>query len=311
MINDLKTKKFISESILVHNDIYDYSLAQYINYKTPITIICKKHKEFKVLPKNHTKGKGFCPDCYAQQQFTATYEARIGELKLSNAGYLGKIIEYFNAYNCTIQFEDGNIVKGIAHGHFKRSCFKNHFHPSVFGVGYFGVGKYSKNDNPIIYQHWQNMLGRCYNEKDRRRTPTYIDIEVCSEWKCFQNFAEWFEEKYESHMQGWQLDKDILVKGNKVYSSETSCLIPRKINALFIKSNKARGKYPIGVSFCKSQNKFKSGINNYYHNTPEEAFNSYKIAKEIKIKQMADEWKLLIEERVYQALYNYQVEITD
>ena len=118
------------------------------------------------------------------------------------------------------------------------------------------------------------------------------------------------------------LDKDILVKGNKTYSPNTCVFVPQNINTLFIKSNKIRGKYPIGVTFNKDKNKYQAQCNTLIngknmkktlrlYNTIEEAFNAYKQFKEANIKQIADYYKENIPDKLYEAMYNYKVEITD
>lgn len=56
------TESFIKAAKNVHNDAYDYSSSNYINSKTPVTIICKKHGEFKQLPAVHIRGSG-CKEC--------------------------------------------------------------------------------------------------------------------------------------------------------------------------------------------------------------------------------------------------------
>lgn len=77
-----------------------------------------------------------------------------------------------------------------------------------------------------------------------------------------------------------------------------------------------RGNFPIGI--IKNKNRFLCRLNikskSFFlgrFNTPEEAFQVYKAAKEKQIKEVADDWKDKIEPRVYQAMYDYQVEITD
>jgi hypothetical protein len=108
------------------------------------------------------------------------------------------------------------------------------------------------------------------------------------------------------------IDKDILIKGNKIYSPETCIFVSRKINSLFVKCNKSRGQSPIGV--CKHGKKYyvrcsSMGIGSF--KTIEEAFNAYKQYKEDYIKQVADEYKNKIPKKLYDALYKYEVEITD
>lgn len=61
-------------------------------------------------------------------------------------------------------------------------------------------------------------------------------------------------------MVGWALDKDILVKGNKIYSPETCCFVPQEINNLFTKRKSCRGTLPIGVKYIKENKKFSASF---------------------------------------------------
>ena len=89
------------------------------------------------------------------------------------------------------------------------------------------------------------------------------------------------------------------------------------VNKLFVKSNKTRGEYPIGVS--KHGDKFVAHLSKGNgkvitlgtYDTPEEAFFAYKKAKEAYIKEVAEEYKGKIPYRLYEALMNYEVEIDD
>ena len=170
------------------------------------------------------------------------------------------------------------------------------------------------------------MLRRCYNnnQRDRNKRPKYDGCTVCEEWHNFQNFAEWYEENYyEIKEEKMCLDKDILVKGNKIYSPQTCVFVPNRINVLFTKSDKIRGDFPIGVTYHKRDKVFESKMcymdkNKIKHscylgryNTSEEAFQSYKQAKENYIKQVADEYKDKIPEILYKAMYKYKVNIND
>ena len=159
------------------------------------------------------------------------------------------------------------------------------------------------------------MLERCYSKKKHKKRPTYVESYVDNRWHNFKTFAEWSECNWKHWMdETWHLDKDILIKGNKIYSPETCCFVPRTINTLFTKSEAKRGDYPIGVSKEKNYRKFKATFKKTTlgrYTTAEEAFQAYKDAKEKYIKEVADKWKGLISDKVYQAMYNYQVEITD
>lgn len=242
-------------------------------------------------------------------------ENRTGEVFVSTVGEHFKIIEYFNCNNCTIQFEDGSILynqmyKSIKIGHVFNPYFKTYYN-----IGFLGEGVYNTRKDIKVYNTWSNMLKRCYSQTEQEKHPTYKEVTVCEEWHNFQNFAEWF---YKNYVEGWQLDKDILVKGNKIYSPETCAFVPREINNLFLFRRNSRGKYPIGVKAPKRENDFEVGISKNSKiiylgtfNTPEEAFQAYKVAKEQYIKEVADKWRDQITEEVYRALINYQVEITD
>ena len=125
-------------------------------------------------------------------------------------------------------------------------------------------------------------------------------------------------EKVYVYNETMSLDKDILFKGNRIYSPETCIFVPQKINNLLVKSDKLRGDLPIGVCNYKND-KFISYCSDGYGNcvclgifeTALEAFQSYKKYKETVIKLIADEYKNMIPCELYNSLQNYQVEIND
>lgn len=235
-----------------------------------------------------------------------------------------KIIKYKNANNIDILFiDDGYISKNRTYDEFQKGGIRNPYVPTVCNVGYIGEGIYKsiyKNKKTKIYQVWQSMLQRCYDNKLQEKYISYVDCTVCDEWHNFQNFAEWFEENYyEIENEIMQLDKDILIKGNKIYSPDTCIFVPQSINELFTKRKNHRGKYPIGVRCDKKTKKFVSQCHTGkksqeylgFFNTELEAFKAYKEFKESYIKQVADEYKEKIPEKLYNAMYNYKVEIDD
>jgi hypothetical protein len=241
---------------------------------------------------------------------------RVGEKYPTNEGDVAEVIECFGSNNLTVRFKDGTIIKNRSIGNLRKGKVLNPNKRTLCGVGYIGVGKYSSSKNnkrTICYYKWADMIKRCYSEKEQNSSPTYRIVTVNEKWHNFQNFAEWFYEKYKpEYMEKWQLDKDILKKGNKTYSSETCCLVPREINMLFVKNNKSRGNLPIGVT--KDRKRFKAELNGRYldsFDTPKEAFECYKFHKEKRIKEVADEWQPLITPELYDVMYNYEVEITD
>ena len=195
--------------------------------------------------------------------------------------------------------------------------------PKFYGKGHIGEGKYLPSINKRERSLWADLLKRSFCEKYHKGKPTYKDVEVCDEWLCFQNFAKWCEGQSffnakDDSSKSYQLDKDILAKGNKVYSPEACCFIPSQINSLFSYVKSTKGEYPAGVSYVKGRGNFhayysKNGkrVNLGYFKTPEQAFLAYKAAKESHIKFMANLWKDRIDDKVYQALMNYEVHIDD
>jgi hypothetical protein len=193
-------------------------------------------------------------------------------------------------------------------------------------VGIYIKGKYKSKENnkhTKEYKLWFAMLSRCYNKKYHIKEPSYKGCTVSENFKNFQFFAEWCNNQIGFNLPDWQLDKDILIKGNKIYSEDTCCFVPRSINNLFTFSNKARGDYPLGVykdDTGRSAKLFKAAcprpeggnqksLGRYF--TVEDAFAAYKKYKEFVIQTRAESWKEDLDPRVYQALLEYEVEITD
>lgn len=251
---------------------------------------------------------------------------RLGEERYNYYGTLMKIVEYNSSADITIEFQDEykTRIKNREYKEFLKGGIKNPYDKEVCDVGCIGVGKYKsrgKNgEKTKAYLYWTDMLDRCYNPYSLNKRNDYIDVFVCEEWLCFQNFAKWFYENYyECNGEKMQLDKDILVKGNKIYSPQTCIFTPSRINMMFIKQKKHRGKCPIGVKYHKRDNKFEVNCSNknkeYQYlgrfDNEMEAFACYKNFKEKVIKQVADEYKDLIPKELYEALYKYEVEIND
>ena len=144
-----------------------------------------------------------------------------------------------------------------------------------------------------FYRAWHSMLSRCYSEKIQTRKPTYIGCQVCDEWLVFSNFKNWMElQDYE----GNQLDKDILIYGNKVYSPNSCVFVSRQVNTLLNDRGAARGRYKQGVCFKKETGRFiakchfGTGIKRYLgcHDTENEAYAAYVKFKAAHIREVAD-----------------------
>jgi hypothetical protein len=251
---------------------------------------------------------------------------RIGEENINYQGCLMRITKYNKSNNIEIEFQDQykTHIKST-YGEFKRGQIKNPYFPSVYGVGIIG-NKYSIENNGELakeYRMWTSMILRCFDKKYKIKAKTYKDVTCCDEWLLYENFYEWLHSQdnfYKLLNSDFSIDKDILIKGNKIYDPKKCCLVPRVVNNLFVKRTNDRGKYPIGVT--KHGNKYRarcdnplSGIRVHLgvYNTPDEAFLEYKKYKEQVIKRVAEiEYsKKNITEECYNAMLKYEVEISD
>ena len=230
-----------------------------------------------------------------------------------------QVTKYVNAFEVHVKFITTGYETIANLQHVKEGAVKDKLSPTVQGVGIVGSESISINRKPIKeYEVWFGMLNRCYSTKPREQNRTYSGCVVSENFKYFPYFKDWCSKQIGFANKGWDLDKDILVKGNKIYSEDTCCFVPNEINKLFTKSNTARGELPIGVCFHKTTKKYEAQITTNskrlylgVFNTQEEAFYTYKQAKELHIKEVANKWKDQIDPRVYNALLRYEVEITD
>lgn len=252
---------------------------------------------------------------------------RTDEKGINTFGSKMIIVEYRKAIDIDVYFPEYDwIVRNVQYGNFKKGNIKCPYEPSVYGIGYIGEGEYKVGENnkhTRFYRTWYNMLNRCYNEKLHKKRPSYIDCKVDEEWLCFQNFAKWDEGNYyEIEGETMCLDKDILVKGNKIYSPQTCIYVPKTINSLFVKRDNDRGESVIGTSPINGKYQVKCCLINPvtgeskrkhlgYYETQEKGFEVYKYYKERNIKEIADYYFGKIPNKVYDALYSYEVEIFD
>lgn len=109
------------------------------------------------------------------------------------------------------------------------------------------------------YQTWMNMLKRCYSAKRQEKYPTYKGCTVSEDWLTFSNFKAWMEKQ---NWEGLQLDKDLLVEGNKVYGSDTCVFVTRAVNMFTNDNGAARGEWLVGVCWHKQAGKFVSNCRN-------------------------------------------------
>ena len=241
----------------------------------------------------------------------AKYEGKV--FTSTNSGDF-KVVEYIDQKNVVIEFlytgtrlvaRIGNILNGLV---------KDRMYPSVYGVGITGE-KIPVVDGKRCKQRelWVRMLDRCYSKGKNK--PTYEGCSVSENFKYYPFFKEWCEKQIGFDVKGFALDKDILVKGNKVYSEDACVFVPQEINNILTYKKSTNKGLSASVALQKSgrysvsfrKDRITQNLGRF--DTPEEAFQAYKQAKESYIKEVAEKWKGDIDPRVYEALMNWTVEI--
>ena len=262
---------------------------------------------------------------YEKKKFEDAVERNVGQKKLNYQGCEMEIIEYIDHQHVKVRFNDEykyTVIKQPSA--FKSGRITNNFCPTLYGVGMIGNTETSINNNKKeSYLCWKGMMARCYDTNSKEtHYKAYSECFVCDEWKIFENFEKWYNKNYYEIPNCFRmcLDKDILHKGNKIYSPENCRFVPYDINIVFTKNNARRGDMPIGVYKNERRIDYQYyALCRYYtkqltlgrFNSATEAFYCYKKFKEKYIKELADKYKKYLPQEIYDAMYNYEVEITD
>lgn len=257
---------------------------------------------------------------------------RLGSVITSKEGRLMKVIRYGSKddIDVLIMSEPEYILKNKKYIDFKMGLLEYPFHPKLYGVGYYGVERgfatkiiSDKDLSKKSLNTWRGMMVRCYNERNLEKFPTYREVTVCSEWHDYRNFAEWFlNNYYVIDDEVMELDKDIMSKDSLIYSPETCVFVTKRINSLFIRQTTTGNHLPFGVYYVDQfEGKvYRSKANDFFtkkpvylshQSNPMDAFRQYKEYKEMQMKQVADLYKDKIPEKLYLALYNYDIKPTD
>ena len=247
-----------------------------------------------------------------------------GEVFKSKSGNEFIIVCYDSSFNVRIRFIKTGYEKSYELSQIRKGLVKDRFAPTVCNVGIVG-DKYATKLNGVPlpqYVLWGNVLKRCYSDVYKKQRPTYKDCEVSDNFKSYEYFYEWCNEQIgfnckDENGKLFNIDKDLLVKGNKLYSEDMCVFLPIEINAVLVKRDKMRGGCVLGVYKHKyyNEDKFVAQLNlntgkaKYIglYDTEIEAFNAYKEAKESYLKELANKWKSQIDDRAYNALMNYEV----
>lgn len=319
----LTTEEFIQKAKAVHGDKYDYSETNYEKSAIKVKIFCKEcGRFFYQTPNAHLAGHG-CDYCarfvnrrlmsLTTEEFIERSKARYGD----KFEYSGAIYKNINAPIMLICREHGPFLTR-AGNHLYNTCGCPKCKSDILKAQRIGVGIYDgySKSRSRCKTTWDNMMRRCYDRTALERNPTYEGCSVCEEWQTYSNFEKWFDDNYRD---GCEIEKDIIKKGNKIYCPEYCCFVPRRINILLTSRKRFRGGTPVGVCRRESgrysadldMNGKRAHLGTF--DTELEAFSVYKTAKENYIKEVAREYfeRGEIDRRVFDALSNYKIEITD
>lgn len=228
------------------------------------------------------------------------------------------IVLDINGQNATFKFLDTGSTLTRRKSQVYEGDMKDPLGKTCYGKGCIGVKQFNLSGSVrgIGYSMWQGMLQRCFDEKFKNRHTSYRDTTIDDRFLDFSYFMDWAEQQKgfmckDEKGRYFQLDKDLLVSGNNNYSPETCCFVPREVNNIVIRPRDSSKTLPVGVYAIRK--KFNVKLSRWgkledlgYFNTIEDAFKVYKQAKESYIKEVANNWKGCLDQRIYERLINYE-----
>ena len=238
--------------------------------------------------------------------------SNVGDIYSTNNYGDVEVIYYEGYYKVGVKFLKTNTVIQVRADHLRKGEIKDPTQPSVYGIGVIGLNFTKYESNSKEYSLWLGMLQRCYDNKLKNKRPSYLMCEVDKNFLNYEYFKAWCNKQIGFNKKGFALDKDILIKGNKLYSEDTCCFVPTEINSMIAglssKGDKVTGIY----QNCKNGNWYlntdyqnghkKRGVFSYL----KEAELEYLKLKTENIKSVAEKWKSQIDIRVYNALINWE-----
>ena len=156
-----------------------------------------------------------------------------------NCGSIATVIRYVDSYNVHIKTSTG-YSRIVEAGCLRKGKVNDLLNKNIYGIGFIGVGSATPKDPS--YDRWKNIMFRCYSGSLK----SYEGVSVCEEWHDFQSFSKWFKD---NNIEGFEIDKDLKLYNNKIYSPDTCLFIPKRINKFFIKRASTYG-LPHVVNYC-------------------------------------------------------------
>lgn len=221
-----------------------------------------------------------------------------GKYNTNSSGML-EVLNIINSKEVEVKFLDTGNIRVAQAGSIKKGEVKD----LIYGVGYCNRSRGTRNPDGSIkksYDAWRRLLYRC-TPAWWGLHPTYKGVSVCDEWACYEVFAEWFESRNTS--DDLEVEKDLLILGNKQYSPTTCCLLPNYINKAIVIQREHQG-------YCERNGKFEVNFMGGYRGTYEDT----KAAQEAYIKLKVDHVRSLsntnfIEDRAKEALLSFNLSV--
>ena len=237
-------------------------------------------------------------------------DLNIGDKLDTQTGQI-EVIE-IDRQNVKVRFEDGYEVIALKSNVVKGSVRNPNFR-SYFGIGYRGEGRHTMHGKKS-YHKWNSMLVRCYDPEYKKLHPTYDNVYCCDEWHNYQNFTDWYLNQIGCDEKGYDLDKDLLVKGNKIYSPDTCVLVPQELNKILGNTGMDRGvstRPDLNGKWMVRCSTVDGEVYLGLHASKEVALQIYRDFKLSYLKERAVFWKDKIDPRVYNALMEFTFEALD
>lgn len=207
-----------------------------------------------------------------------------------------EIIKYHHAREVLVRFTATGFETFASSDNIRRSKVKDLLRPVICDIGYLGGTRFSPKNNLKAYACWNQMIRRCYSDKVQESNPTYKGCSVDADWHNFQTFCTWYKETLPSDGKKYQIDKDILIRGNRVYSAATCLLVTAQENLtemgdrslakifLFVSPELAITKIRNMSKFCRENNLTTTNMSAVHHGR----CGSYKGWKRVKIPLISD-----------------------
>jgi hypothetical protein len=139
-------------------------------------------------------------------------------------------------FSYKIKFIKTGLIRDVLKTCIVKGNIKDYKNPSIYGVGYADIKYGFIKNNLREYNCWKGIMRRCYSKKFQISSPTYIGCTADVKWHSFKNFCNDipYIENYKLWKENFnfQLDKDVKIKGNKIYSKDTCMFITSYENSL-------------------------------------------------------------------------------